>query len=242
MIEIENTVLPSEEQWRAIIRGMRNPMNSWDRSDSGVCKGGDDGIGCNRCAECLYKGCEHPYNGSYVLGVDDYTLMQKLALGGPVHAKYRRMIPVYADVTAPFYWWKEYDTYKVGTVANSCSTMHKVTAKEFVLDDFSHDHMNEAGELSMGYDWLMMTIEYLNNYRERYLSALNADEKQFWWWQIIQTLPTCYNQKRTIMVNYEVLTGIYASRNTHKLYEWRKFCSWIESLPYARTLICGKES
>ena len=218
MIKIENVVLPSPEQWEAVIRGMRNPKNSWDRMDSCFCS---EETSCwGDCAMCL--------------GKNDLKLMNQLAAGGPVHAKYRRMIPVYLDITAPLYWWKEFDTYKVGTVTNSCSTMHKIHAKEFTLEDFSREHL--SGE------WLAHmtnTIKLLNNAREAY-NWCNTDDKKEYWWQMIQLLPSSYNQKRTVMLNYEVLVGIYKWRRNHKLDEWEDFCDWIESLPYSE-LITGKE-
>lgn len=191
MIKIENVEIMG---WEHVIRGMRNSMNSWVKSDSGICKGGDDGIGCRNCA--AYD-CEHTYDHSWQLGKADHELMMRLATGGPTHAKYRRMITVYMDITAPLYWWKEFDTYRVGVTPNptdiemnSCSTMHKV-AKDI-------------------------------------------------WWQMIQLLPSSYNQKRTIMLNYEVLAGIHPMRKNHKLDEWVEFCKWIESLPYSEIIIGEK--
>ena len=223
MIKIENVVLPSPAQWQAVIRGMRNPMNSWSRSDSYVTH------------------IENPEtlntaDFQFFLGDNDLTLMKKLAKAGSVHAKFLRMIPVYADVVAPLYWWKEYDTYKVGTVSNSCSTMHKLTAKEFELDDFSHEHLSLASLI-----FLRLTINDLNSYREGYLSDSSKDpeRKKKIWWQMIQTLPQSYNQRRTVMLNYEVLRGIYGYRKDHKLDEWKEFCAWIETLPYFMDIIEG---
>lgn len=232
MIKIENVEVMG---WEHAIRGMRNPMNSWEKSDSGICKGGDDGIGCENCAN--YDSCEHTYDHSWQLGKEDHNLMMRLATGGPTHAKYRRMITVYVDITAPLYWWKEFDTYKVGTVANSCSTMHKIAAKEFTLDDFSHEHLIVAGLNS-----LKRTIEDLNSCREGYLDESikqNPEWRKEVWWQMIQLLPSSYNQKRTVMLNYEVLAGIYPMRKKHKLDEWVDFCKWIETLPYSE-IIVGK--
>lgn len=232
MIKIENVEIMG---WEHAIRGMRNPMNSWNKSDSGICKGGDDGIGCENCAN--YDSCEHTYDHSWQLGKEDHNLMMRLAIGGPTHAKYRRMITVYVDITAPLYWWKEFDTYKVGTVANSCSTMHKIAAKEFTLDDFSHEHLIVAGLNS-----LKRTIEDLNSCREGYLDESikqNPEWRKEVWWQMIQLLPSSYNQKRTVMLNYEVLAGIYPIRKKHKLDEWVDFCKWIETLPYSE-IIVGK--
>jgi len=227
MILIEKTKIIGFEQ---AIRGMRNPMNSWDKSDSGICKGGDDGIGCCNCA---HYDCEHTYDHSFQIGKNDYELMIKLAMGGPVHGKFRRMIAVYVDITAPLYWWKEFDTYKVGTVANSCSTMHKIHAKEFTIDDFSHEHLiyEESNNI------LLETIVTLNHFREAFLAYKQDDEmKKNYWWQMIQLLPSSYNQKRTVMLNYEVLAGIYPMRKNHKLDEWREFCQWIEELPWSEII------
>jgi hypothetical protein len=232
MIKIENVEVMG---WEHAIRGMRNPMNSWEKSDSGICKGGDNGIGCENCANQEY--CTHAFNRSWQLGKADHDLMMRLAAGGPTHAKYRRMIMVYVDITAPLYWWKEFDTYKVGTVANSCSTMHKIAAKEFTLDDFSHEHLIVAGLNS-----LKRTIEDLNSCREGYLDESikqNPEWRKEVWWQMIQLLPSSYNQKRTVMLNYEVLAGIYPMRKNHKLDEWVDFCKWIETLPYSE-IIVGK--
>ena len=227
MIKIENCEVTG---WEHVIRGMRNPMNSWDKSDSGICKGGDDGIGCDNCA--VEIPCTHSYDHSWQLGKADHELMMKLAKAGSVHGKFRRMIAVYADITAPLYWWKEFDTYKVGTVANSCSTMHKIHAKEFVLDDFSHEHLIGFWETP-----LRETIEMLNKTREMFLESKDKEL----WYRMIQLLPSSYNQKRTVMLNYEVLSGIYIYRKNHKLDEWREFCQWIEQLPYSEIITCNAE-
>lgn len=235
MIKIENVEIMG---WEHVIRGMRNPMNSWEKSDSGICKGGDDGIGCRNCA--AYD-CEHTYDQSWQLGKADHELMMRLAAGGPTHAKYRRMITVYMDITAPLYWWKEFDTYKVGTVANSCSTMHKIAAKEFTIEDFSCEHLNRIGT-SILWD----VIDILNIARKLYLDGGNYKGEYYIpkdkrvWWQMIQLLPSSYNQKRTIMLNYEVLAGIYPMRKNHKLDEWVEFCKWIESLPYSEIIVGEK--
>lgn len=233
MIKIENVEVMG---WEHAIRGMRNPMNSWEKSDSGICKGGDNGIGCENCANQEY--CTHAFNRSWQLGKADYDLMMRLAAGGPTHAKYRRMIAVYADITAPLYWWKEFDTYKVGTVANSCSTMHKIAAKEFTVGDFSHEHLFISRNVPNQFrttskDWLLKTIQILNDWRKLYLKT---KDKRYWW-QMIQLLPSSYNQKRTVMLNYEVLAGIYPMRKNHKLDEWVEFCKWIETLPYSEIII-----
>ena len=248
MIKIENVEVVG---WEHTIRGMRNPKNSWDMSDSSY--GCDYGGGS--CTYCSEADCDAYSNGSYVIGPNDHKLMTALANGGPVHAKYRRMIVAYLDITAPLYWWKEFDTYKVGTVANSCSTMHKIHDKEFTLDDFSHEHLYSApvdriwltsAELdeesgcghkvwSTPLDILRYTIEMLNVYRNEYLDTKSKED----WWQMIQLLPSSYNQKRTVMLNYEVLVGMYKWRKNHKLDEWCEFCKWIESLPYSE-LITGK--
>ena len=224
MLKIEKTVLPSPEQWQIIIEGMRNPMNSWDKSDS------------HKTHVCDTETMQEA-DFEFFVGEADHKLMSSLANGGAVHAKYRRMIPVFLTINAPLYWWKEFDTYKVGTVANSCSTMHKIHSKEFTLDDFSHEHLTsfeQDGELCL--DWLddlEDLIDALNLARGLYL--LRKDKK--YWWQMIQLLPSSYNQKRTVMLNYEVLVNIYHSRKNHKLDEWAEFCKWIETLPYAKGLI-----
>ena len=233
MIKIENVEVMG---WEHAIRGMRNPMNSWEKSDSGICKGGDNGIGCENCANQEY--CTHAFNRSWQLGKADYDLMMRLAAGGPTHAKYLRMIMVYVDITAPLYWWKEFDTYKVGTVANSCSTIHKIAAKEFTMDDFSHEHLFISRNVPNQFrttskDWLLKTIQILNDWRKLYLKT---KDKRYWW-QMIQLLPSSYNQKRTVMLNYEVLAGIYPMRKNHKLDEWVEFCKWIETLPYSEIII-----
>ena len=204
MIEIEMTEVYG---WDAAIRGMRNPMNSWDKSDS--CW---DGLGVA---------------DGYSIGDNDYDLMMRLAQGGSVHAKYRRMITVTVDITAPLYWWKEFDTYKVGTVANSCSTMHKIHANEFTLDDFSHEHL-----LPGCLDVLKYTISMLNYSRELFLDG----HDKIHWHQMIQLLPSSYNQKRTILLNYEVLVGMFRDRKNHKLDEWHTFCDWIRQLPYSEII------
>jgi len=226
MLTIEKTVLPSPEQWEIIIEGMRNPMNSWDKIDSEFYIMHED---------CPVEACPLVEPN---IGDADMKLMTSLAKGGPVHAKYRRMIPVFLTINAPLYWWKEFDTYKVGTVANSCSTMHKIHAKEFTLDDFSHEHLIEVeivnDEQWSTMDYLKILVFRLNQCRKMFLET--KDKK--WWWQMIQLLPTSYNQKRTVMLNYEVLVNIYHSRKNHKLDCWHTFCNWIETLPYAKELIC----
>ena len=235
MIKIENVEIMG---WEHVIRGMRNPMNSWEKSDSGICKGGDDGIGCRNCA--AYD-CEHTYDQSWQLGKADHELMMRLAAGGSTHAKYRRMITVYMDITAPLYWWNEFDTYKVETVANSCSTMHKIAAKEFTIEDFSCEHLNRIGT-SILWD----VIDILNIARKLYLDGGNYKGEYYIpkdkrvWWQMIQLLPSSYNQTRNVMMNYEVLANIYKSRKDHKLDEWRNFCKWIEELPYSELITGGK--
>lgn len=214
MLEIIKTVLPSPEQWEIIIEGMRNPKNSWDKMDSYGTHIEDP--------ETLETA---PFE--YFIGENDADLMMRLAKGGPVHGKYRRMIPVFLTINAPLYWWKEFDTYKVGTVANSCSTMHKIHAKEFTLDDFSHDHLDFLDESA-----LATLVRILNVNRRDYLQY---KDKAFWW-NMIQLLPSSYNQKRTVMLNYEVLHNIYHSRKNHKLDEWHVFCGWIEQLPYSEII------
>lgn len=237
MIKIENVVLPHEKQWETVIRGMRNPLNSWDKSDSEECRN----IFCGDCdGECL------PHTNGFIIGSNDLDLMKRLDKAGTEHRKFMRMITVYVDITAPLYWWKEFDTYKVGTVANSCSTMHKIHEKEFTLDDFSYEHLMTDGvhcyPLGGGWrglspiDTLKATIELLNNARQLYLKT--KDKK--YWWQMIQLLPSSYNQKRTVMLNYEVLASMYHQRKNHKLDEWRTFCEWIKTLPCSE-LITGEE-
>lgn len=242
MIKIENVVLPHEKQWEAIIRGMRNPLNSWDKSDSRECNI-DSCVGCdNECYERLPQGNEK----DYVIGKNDADLMKRLNKAGTEHRKFMRMIPIYIDITAPLYWWKEFDTYKLGTVANSCSTMHKIHAKEFTLNDFSTEHLIDEKdgwiEDICGQKWcsskthMETIIKTLNAYRDQYIKT--KDKK--YWWQMIQLLPSSYNQKRTIMLNYEVLASMYHQRKNHKLDEWREFCEWIKTLPCSE-LITGEE-
>ena len=205
MIKLENAVLVSPEQMSFIIQGLRNPMNSWDKSDS-------------------------TYNdlNEYKIGNNDKDLMKRLAMAGTDHRKFMRMMPVYVRITAPFYWWKEFDTYKVATVANSCSTMHKIQEKEFTVDDFSTEHLISDSNAMM-----KTTCDLLNQYREKYLKT----KDKTYWWQMIQLLPSSYNQTRNVMLNYEVLANIYKSRKDHKLDEWRDFCKWIKSLPYSELII-----
>ena len=207
MIKIENTKVIG---WEHAIRGMRNPMNSWDNSDSRF----NDDTAFN------------------IIGNNDLSLMKKLVKAGTDHRKFMRMITVYADINAPLYWWKEYDTYKVGTVANSCSTMHKIQDKEFTLDDFSVEHIGEGVTTNVFYECFENIIDCLNEARQCFLD----DKNKQWWWQMIQLLPSSYNQKRTVMLNYEVLANMYHSRKNHKLDEWREFCKWIESLPYSELI------
>lgn len=234
MIRLEHTVLPSPEQMQFVIEGMRNPMNSWDKSDSFRCIHNDRR--CNVCEDIHTGRC----NDEFVMGDNDLSLMLELAKAGTDHRKYLRMMPVYVRITAPLYWWKEFDTYKVGTVANSCSTMHKITEKEFTWDDFSVDHLKRVRECSLGDVGPTLVMESiingLNYWRSKYLKSKSKDD----WWQMIQLLPSSYNQTRNVMLNYEVLANIYKSRQNHKLDEWRDFCSWIETLPYS-DLITGKE-
>ena len=241
MIKFEHTEVVG---WEHAIRGMRNPLNSWEKSDS--------------CWKYLHEEGVDEYE---CIGPNDLDLMKRLVKAGTDHRKFMRMIVVYADITAPLYWWKEYDTYKVGTVANSCSTMHKIHEREFTLKDFSHEHLisfsnhnkderlvptikigefRDVSPLGM----LKGQIKMLNVCRERYLAALKTQEETGFsakniWYQMIQLLPNSYNQKRTVMLNYEVLANIYKSRRNHKLDEWVELCKWIETLPYSE-LIAGK--
>lgn len=235
MLKIENFEVVG---WEHAIRGMRNPMNSWEKSDSGYCVQ-DLSRDCNNCVHnhTNYPTCRC---GGFDIGPNDYALMKKLSKAGTDHRKFMRMITVYLDITAPLYWWKEFDTYKVGTVANSCSTMHMIHAKEFTIEDFSCEHLKDScGEshdcfspLDILYDVIIM----LNICREDYLKSKSKDD----WDQMIQLLPSSYNQKRTVMLNYEVLANIYESRKNHKLDEWHTFCHWIDELPYSE-LITGYE-
>ena len=247
MIKFENTEVVG---WEHAIRGMRNPMNSWAKSDSQTC------TNCNGCLPG--QECERYKNGTFI-GPNDLDLMTRLRNAGTDHRKFMRMITVYLDITAPLYWCKEFDTYKVGTVANSCSTMHKITDKEFEEGDFSTEHLFDAESKDVEFPiihgeehspiWsLNMTIKMLNFYRKKYLETKTKPMKEeakraplikAYWWQMIQLLPSSYNQKRTVMLNYEVLANMYKSRRNHKLDEWHTFCEWIESLPYSE-LITGK--
>lgn len=228
MIKLENPVFASPEQLMFIIEGMRNPMNSWDKSDSERCEDKDN------CDACLRKiECDNHFisKKELILGPNDVNLMKKLAKAGTDHRKFMRMMPVYVRITAPLYWYKEFDTYKVGTVANSCSTMHKIHAEEFTLADFSIEHLDDdrSGAVSNA-EWLEYLIHHLNRDRRRFIET--KDKK--YWWQMIQLLPSSYNQTRNIMLNYEVLANIYHSRKNHKLDEWRDFCKWIEEkVPYS---------
>jgi hypothetical protein len=246
MIKLEHVVLASSEQMEFIIEGMRNPMNSWNKTDS--FNGCETYKGISKCLDCDGVRECGAVNKYLIVGENDHSLMQRLAKAGTDHRKFMRMLPVYIRITAPLYWWKEFDTYKVGTVANSCSTMHKIQAKEFTLEDFSCEHlMNVPGEgVLPPLAVLETTIDTLNAYRKLYLGTLSPDgsigipeNRKDIWWQMIQLLPSSYNQTRNVMMNYEVLANIYKSRKDHKLDEWRSFCKWIEELPYSE-LITGK--
>ena len=239
MIEFEHTEVVG---WEAAIRGMRNPHNSWDKSDSypavdcGKCGRADREEGCRKeDRDCTNFRC-------YEVGPNDHDLMMRLVKAGTDHRKFMRMIVVYVDVTAPLYWWKEMETYKVGTVSNSCSTMHSIHKEPFCLSDFSWEDLMDYWEypFSFNADYptkvLLDTIDVLNKCREMYLET----GKKIWWRQMIQLLPNSYNQRRTLMLNYEVLSNIYHARKWHKLIEWSEFCLWIEDLPYSE-LITGKE-
>lgn len=230
MIKLEHVVLASPEQMEFIVEGIRNPMNSWEKSDS------DNSI----------------FGYGFHLGDNDHSLMRRLSDAGTDHRKFMRMMPVYVRITAPLYWWKEFDTYKVGTVANSCSTMHKIAEKEFALDDFSTEHLlgfdgphndeREVPYVPIDHDdisplglYKCGIIPMLNLCRRRYLET----KLKIYWWQMIQLLPSSYNQTRNVMMNYETLANIYKSRKDHKLDEWREFCRWIESLPYSELITGG---
>ena len=235
MLKIENVEVMG---WEHAIRGMRNPMNSWEKSDS------DWDFDCIEDPDNFYT---YKTKDEYEIGPNDLDLMRRLRNAGTDHRKFMRMITVYLDITAPLYWWKEFSTYKVGTVANSCSTMHKIHAKEFEIDDFSHEHLN-----CRSISDLQHTIDRLNRTRGIYLyGGFDYDENDNWvqfepkskyiWWQMIQLLPSSYNQKRTVMLNYEVLANMYKSRKDHKLDEWHEFCNWIEELPYSELITGEKE-
>ena len=232
MIKLENVVLASPEQMEFIIQGMRNSTNSWEKSDSECVTAGYDIVG-------------------FDLGENDHSLMQRLAKAGTDHRKFMRMMPVYVRITAPLYWWEEFDTkfplYKVGTVANSCSTMHKIAEKEFTLENFSCEHLkfkdnspiySDEGKVRLdGNGHICLTINLLNYWRKQYLTSKSKDD----WWQMIQLLPSSYNQARTVMLNYEVLANIYRQQKNYKLDEWREVCKWIKTLPYSE-LITGEDS
>ena len=253
MIKLENTEVIG---WDHAIRGMRNPMNSWDKSDSEFIRDPDYGCSGNCPCEDIDGHCDCCF-----IGANDLDLMKRLRNSGTDHRKFMRMITVYADITAPLYWWKEFDTYKVGTVANSCSTMHKIAAKEFTQEDFSYEHLDDIWEYEpevrdmaptielethtdkitnyvLGPDNILnLTIKMLNRCRDLYLKT----KEKTYWWQMIQLLPSSYNQKRTVMLNYEVLANIYKSRKNHKLDEWKDFCKWIEGLPYSELITAAVE-
>lgn len=243
MLKIENTEVLG---WEHAIRGMRNPMNSWEKSDS-EWNGWDE---LSFVPDSIPTQIDEENEHVFYIGQNDQKLMMNLRNAGTDHRKFMRMITVYVDLTAPLYWWKEFDTYKVGTVANSCSTMHKIATKEFTLEDFSCEHLmsiedpddEDVVRVEGRYgcwdpeDILVQTIYTLNFYRQKYLET--KDKK--YWWQMIQLLPSSYNQRRTVMLNYEVLANIYKSRRNHKLDEWHTFCDWIERIPYSQ-IITGKE-
>ena len=219
MIKITDTEVVG---WEHAIRGMRNPLNSWDKSDS------DWNFDCIEDPDNFYT---YKTKDEYEIGPNDLGLMKRLRKAGPDHRKFMRMIVVYCDILAPLYWWKEFDTYKIATVANSCSTMHTIHKKEFTTEDFSNEHLDRES-----YNLLEDIVANLNICRKRYLNSKNKDE----WWQMIQLLPSSYNQKRTVMLNYEVLANMYKSRKDHKLDCWRTFCDWIKTLPYSELITYEK--
>jgi hypothetical protein len=231
MIKIEHIYTCN---WEAAIRGMRNPLNSWEKSDSGYgCFGKDNGENGRTCLDCNFNpswcGCNSEH---YILGPNDLKLAKQLATAGSDHGKFLRQIIFSCDITAPMYWWKEMDTYKVGTVRNSCSTMHKIMSKEFEINDFSFENMNDSAHISMA-----NTIGYLNELRNAYTNGDYSEEsKKMIWYSIIQILPSSYNQKATWTANYEVLRNIYHARKNHKLDEWHVFCDMIEKLPYSELI------
>lgn len=263
MIKIENIQVVGFEP---AIRGMRNPMNSWEKSDSSI------GCDSNQCSKCGFKPAWCGNTPKQIIGPNDHDLMIRLAKQGPVHGKFRRMIVAYMDITAPLYWWKEFDTYKVGTVANSCSTMHKIHAKEFTREDFSHEQLFDYEKCACdeitapalqyaphiycgGLQMLDLSIYVLNFYRKKFLEISSeikkchfnelekreelVERKKKYWWQMIQLLPSSYNQRRTVMLSYEVLANIRQYRGNHKLDEWREFCRVIKELPYSEIITCG---
>lgn len=244
MLKIEET---ETYGWKAAIRGMRNPKNSWDKSDSDYRT-----ILCAKCDDCKsfknnqWEDCDNcsvskmcNSNKGFMVGPNDLDLMTRLCNAGTDHRKFMRMIVVYCDITAPLYWWKEFDTYKVGTVENSCSTMHKIHTKEFTLDDFSYDHLICTALLENVINELNIYRDIYNNYEKQTDEYKAEFSKKDIWWQMIQLLPSSYNQKRTVMLNYEVLNNIYTSRRNHKLDEWHDFCDWAKTLPYSK-LITGR--
>ena len=245
MIKLENFEVVG---WEHAIRGMRNPMNSWEKTDSFECISPVPAFAV--CDDCPMHQGEEPHDfcvrdrigASHVIGPNDHSLMMKLRNAGTDHRKFMRQIIVYVDITAPLYWWKEFDTYKVGTVANSCSTMHKIHDREFGVDDFSCEHLLPGAK-----ETLYHMVDRLNYWRTYYLSikeqkvpGSDIKAKEIWW-QMIQLLPTSYNQKRTVMLNYEVLANMYKSRKAHKLDEWRELCTWIEGLPYSELITGGTD-
>lgn len=242
MIKIDQTQVFG---WEAAIRGMRNPMNSWAKSDSGICMGT---LACHSCEKNRTTECNVTVkSGDFIIGPNDHDLMMRLVKAGDEHAKFMRMIHVSMDILAPLYWWKQADTYKVGFVTNSCSTMHKIQAKEFKLEDFSHEHVLRDNSVTVNYvendfrilnnlQWLMCTIDLLNAMREAYLETKDKD----FWWQLIQLLPDSYDQLRTCDTNYATLRKMYHQRTGHKLDEWNDFRAWVEALPYSE-LITSEE-
>lgn len=255
MIMFENVVTPSGKQWEILILGARNAMNSWEKSDSGWREWDE----LSFIPDHIPVKIDEDNNRAFYIGPNDLDLMKRLRNAGTDHRKFMRMITIYANITAPLYWWKEFDTYKVGTVANSCSTMHKLTAKEFTFEDFSHEHLC----LDLTLNSLMDKIALLNNLRDVYLNGgilrhANGNMRTYGkkdkeiWYNMIQLLPSSYNQKRTVMINYEVLANIYKSRRNHKLDEWAEhskeeivkdalngkfgFCDWIKTLPYSELI------
>ena len=229
MIKIEKTVLPSPEQWEIIIEGMRNPMNSWDKMDSEICFRNDLFKDCKTAAATCPRKQDDFSEDIFCIGPNDYDLMKRLANGGAVHAKYRRMIPVMFTVTAPTFWWIEFDTYKVGTVRNSCSKMHKIHVEPFTLDNFSHEGLDEVPEAMCCMHDVVETLEYLRK-------MFNKTQEKRYWRALIELLPHGYMMKATISLNYEVLVNIYHGRKRHKVVEWHDFCKWIEQLPYSELI------
>lgn len=240
MLKIENTVVFG---WEAAIRGMRNPMNSWEKSDSGPA------VDCGKCGKieregvCRKEDRDCTGHECFYVGENDLALMQRLVRSGPDHGKFLRMVNVTADITAPLYWWKEHDQYKVGTTTNSCSTMHRLLSKPFEMSDFSFDKLpgyKYAEKTNVYEEVARPLVDTLNELRDSWFNCDNEHDKKTIWYSIIQLLPSSYNQKRTVQLNYQVLKSMYFARKDHKLDEWHTLCDWMLALPYFREICCGE--